>query len=608
MKMLLLLYFATTMHAADRWYEIRIADHPSGYQHSTTAVLEGGSIKSTDDTLIVINRLGSKVEIKTVAESIENAAGELVSVKEETSQSQQTLITEAELKGDRILLRSTTGSNSYNRSMTLKAPVCGPARFAHMIGQLTKPGDEASCRLYAPSFGAPYKSTRTLMGAETLDGQKVLRVKTELAGLGSMTELLDPDGFAFEVEREMPFGKMVVRAVDRETALRAAVGAELPAESFDRTMARSNVRFADARAVERVKLKLTHEKPELGWPAFTSPMQRVLEKTPSALILEVAQPERLASREKIDEAPFLRPNQILQSDDPEVVRLAQEIAGKEHDRYRAARKLQDWVAAHMTFDLGIALAPASEVARNRKGTCAAYSVLLASMARAVGIPSRIAGGYIYVYGIWGGHAWVELLIDNQWLPLDAAGYRPGVADAARIQFGSYTAENNLAAFAVAGNQMYGNVDIEVLEYSIGGKTIQVPASARRYTVSEDEYSSAGLGVSIRKPDGFSFAKMDAVYPDQTVLELQNGAAKVTVALAEAIPDTNLVIQKTIAESGSNTIPAKLDGRDAILISSPGNTRLLSADGESLWILKAEGQDASGLLTRFLGGWKWHSPQ
>jgi len=280
---------------------------------------------------------------------------------------------------------------------------------------------------------------------------------------------LDQEGLPLESEREMPFGKMVVRTADRETALRAAAGAELPAESFDRTMARSNVRFADARAVERIKLKLTHKKPELGWPDFASPMQTVVEKTPSTLVLEVRRVERGSGQKQIDEAPFLRPNQILQSDDPEVVRLAQSIAGGESDRFKASRKLQDWVAANMKFDLGVALTPASEVVRNRRGTCMAYSVLLASMARALGIPSRLAGGFIYVYGIWGGHAWVEVLVDNQWLPLDAAGYRPGLADAARIQFGSYTAENNLAAFIVAGSQMYGNVEVEVLEYSVGGK-------------------------------------------------------------------------------------------------------------------------------------------
>ena len=609
MKTLLFLCCAAALHAADRWYEIQIAGQPSGYQHSTAEVLDGGQIQSTDEMVIVINRLGSKVEIKTKEESVENAAGELLSVREETSQSAQTVITDAQLKGDRILLHSTVGSSSYNRSMTLKAPVCGPAAFARLIERLKGAGDEVSCRLYTPSIGAPYKSTRTLMGVETSDGQRVLRVKTELDGVpGALTELLDPEGFPFQSEREMPFGMMVVKSVDRETALRAAVGAELPAESFDRTLARSNVRFANARAVERVRLKLTHKKPELGWPAFTSPMQTVLEKTPSTMVLEIKSPSRQASNEKIDEATFLRPNQILQSDDPEVARLAREIAGDERDRFKVARKLQDWVAANMTFDLGVALAPASEVVRNRHGTCMAYSVLLASMARALGIPSRLAGGYIYVYGIWGGHAWVELLIDNQWLPIDAAGYRPGLADAARIQFGSYTAENNLAAFVVSGSQMYANVEIEVLDYSVGGKTIRVPEPAERYTVSGNEYRSDGLGVSIRKPEGLSFAKLDAVYPDPTILEMQRGKEKVTIAMTEAVANADSAIRKLAARAGSEAVPAKIDSREAVIISSPGRVSLVSSEGQSLWIIKAESPDAAGLLDQVLRGWKWRSPQ
>ncbi len=148
MKTLLLLYVATSLHAADRWYEIRIAGQPAGYQHSTIEALDGGRIRATDESVIVINRLGSKVEMKTTASSVESPTGELVSVREETSQSQQVIVTEAELKGDRILLRSTAGANSYNRSMTLKAPVCGPAAFARLIrDRLKTVGDQASCRL-----------------------------------------------------------------------------------------------------------------------------------------------------------------------------------------------------------------------------------------------------------------------------------------------------------------------------------------------------------------------------------------------------------------------------------------------------------------------------
>jgi hypothetical protein len=235
MKALFLLCFATAIHAADRWYEIRIADQPAGYQHSTTEVLGEGSIRSIDDTVIVINRLGSKVEIRIKGESLENADGDLVRVREETRQSQQAIVTEAELKGDRILLRSSAGSNSYDRSMPLRAPVCGPDAFARLSKErLKKVGDQISCRLYSPSVGSPFKSTRTLLGVETSGGQRVLRVKTELDGVpGVLTELLDAEGLTFESEREMPFGKMVVRAGDRKTA---------PARRYGRRIARGVLR------------------------------------------------------------------------------------------------------------------------------------------------------------------------------------------------------------------------------------------------------------------------------------------------------------------------------------------------------------------------------
>ena len=607
MRTLLSLFFAASagLHAANRWYEIRIAGQPSGYQHSTVEALEQGEMRSTDEIIIVINRLGTKVEIKTKTVSLENAAGDLVSVREEVTQSQQPVITQAELKGDKILLRSTTGGNTYNRSMTLKAPVCGPAAFDRMTrDNLKNPGDQVSCRLYTPSIGVPYKATRTLLAIE----DSSLRVKTELDGApGNIIELYDREGVLIQNEREMPFGAMLVRAVDRETALRADAGAELPAESLDRTMARSNVRFADARGVERIKFKITHKKPELGWPSFDSPMQTVLEKTPSTVILEVARPERKPSSQKIDEAIYLKPNQILQSDDPEVSRLAHQIVGDTPDRYEAARKLQDWVAANMTFDLGVALTPASEAARNRHGTCMAYSVLLASMARALGIPSRIAGGFIYAYGIWGGHAWVEVLVDNQWLPLDAAAYRPGLADAARIQFGSYTGDNNLAQFVLAGMQMYGNIEVSVLDYSIDGKTIRVPDSALRYSVEGDEYRSDGLGISIRKPEGFSFAGLEAVYPDNTILRMQRDADKITVALTEAVSDSMLgKLSDGISPTSGKTV--MLDRRAVTVVSSPDKTKMFLREGQSLWMITAEGADAAGLLNRVAGGWKWLSPQ
>ena len=62
-----------------------------------------------------------------------------------------------------------------------------------------------------------------------------------------------------------------------------------------------------------------------------------------------------------------------------------------------------------------------------------------------GIPSRVAMGYAYLNGMFGGHAWTEVLAGERWIPLDAALTSDGVADAARFAFTWSSLENGTTA-------------------------------------------------------------------------------------------------------------------------------------------------------------------
>jgi hypothetical protein len=159
-------------------------------------------------------------------------------------------------------------------------------------------------------------------------------------------------------------------------------------------------------------------------------------------------------------------------------------------------------------------------------------------------------------------------------------------------------------FNVAALQMYGNIDIDVLEYSTGGKTFFVSPSAAKYSVSASEYRNTSLQFAVRKSAEFEFNKLDAVYPDFTILEMQRGSAKISVQLLEVFPALRTLIAINEVSPGAKPVPAKLDGRDAIVVSVAGKARLLSRDGESVWMITAEGQDADTLLAQVAGGWKW----
>jgi transglutaminase-like putative cysteine protease len=571
----------STLAAADRWYEIRLAGAPTGYVHESVDALPNGATCTTEEMLFAINRMGSKVEVKSKSQTLEDRAGLFVSLESEASSSQQSTVFHATRTETGIELQTRAGDKSYTRVIPVSEPIYGPEGAERLTREHLKiVNDKITFAMFQPEFGGLIHVTRTLAS-----GAIVEEHSDTTPGITRIT--LDRDGNAIERSYDLPFGHVVARVTTREIALAAAEGAELPAESWGRTLAHSNIRLPDPRAIERVKLKLTHHRPDLGWPAFDAPTQRVIEKSGNTVVLEVSRPSLNPTTTQVDEASYLKPNALLQSDDSEVMRLAKTIAAGEPDRFKAARKLQDWSAANMKLGLGVAGAPASEVARNRSGTCIAYSILLASLDRAAGIPSRYVSGYVYVDGIWGAHAWTEVLVNGQWIPLDSAIYRPGIADAARFQFGSYALDDQMSAANADGARMYGNIDVTVLEYTINGHTIQVPENAQDHTIVGDTYHNPWLGISVRKPDGARFTSLDAVYPDATVVAVESDSGKVTIEQAHA--------------------HTTVDGKPGLVVSSSAmKTRLAIVDGESFWVLTAEGKDGERLLNEVASGWKWIS--
>src|SRR5262249_30997448 len=104
------------------------------------------------------------------------------------------------------------------------------------------------------------------------------------------------------------------------------------------------------------------------------------------------------------------------------------------------------------------------------------------------------------------------------------------------------------------------------------------------------------------------AKLDAVYPDFTILDMEHESMKVSVTLLEVFPDRRMRLALNEVSPDGESSPAKLDGRDAVVVSTPERARLISREGESLWMITAQGPDAVNVLNRVVGGWKWISAE
>jgi hypothetical protein len=600
-------------HAVEKdiWAVSRISGSDIGSYHEVMTMGQDHQIVTSIENDLVFNRLGSKVEMKSSSRYEEGADGHLLSVSSEMSSSAQSTKTEAAVRGNSLVIRTSTGGKSYGRTLPFTGELLGPVAARQLaLSRLKSPGDVISFQMFYPELGSVVTITEKLAGRESLsfNGQTTpaLKIEQTMSAMpGTVLLWLDSDGWLLRQLTPSPFGDIeTLRAPAGEAEGSDVKGAPLPAESFTQTLVPSNIWLPEERLIERLTIRITQKKPQLGWPNFTADNQKVIEMTGNQVVLEIRQilPKADGQRPVTnpDLQPFLEPNALLQSDDPTVRAIAAKIAGGNTNAYETARALQKWTNENMKFDPGIAIAPASEVARDRRGTCFGYAVILASLARAEGIPSRIRMGFVYAGGVWGGHAWVEIMAGGTWIPLDAALYSPGPADAARFSFFTSSLQEGTIAQVGELAKLYGNVDIQILDYTIHGKKVVVPSDAKPFVISGNTYRNPWLGLTVQKPQSFHFTTLDAVWPASTVVAMEGPQGQIVEIQSHS---DSLPVQKQSSEekllrdagiTGAQT-ESVLGGNRATLVSSPNAAGLAVRQGGYVLVITAKGTNAAHLL-------------
>ncbi|MCA1658944.1 MAG: transglutaminase-like domain-containing protein [Verrucomicrobiaceae bacterium] len=598
----------------DRTWDLKLADQPSGSFTESTQSGTDGNVTTKERMAMEINRLGNKVSITNETETVENRAGEMQSVVATISSSQAATRLRVTRDETGLQIETEAGGKSYDKKIPITGSIIGPKGVEKLSREnLKKEGALISYRMFSPELGNVATMERKVIGTIDDRGRTLLRCEETIEGFpGKQFVTIDENGRWITRQQTFPFGELVIEPSTGTTTGQLPappVSNTLPKESYDRTMARSNILLPDPRSIFTVTLRIRHLKPELGWPDLEGPGQRVLENSSSMALLEIRRRDEASGKadEKPDESS-LRPNALVQSDDAEVMRIAREVTTNVKGDFEKARKLQNWVSQNLKFDLGIALAPASEVVRNRRGTCVAYTVLLAALERAAGLPSRVVMGFAYANGIWGGHAWTEVYVDRRWIALDAALFSPGPADAARLRFGASTGDDQFIKLLAGGAQLYGNVECQVIAFELNGRTIKVPEKAARYEIAGQRYSNPWLGFSLEAPQGFRFTTTDAVFPDRTILALEGGEGrKITVTMTNVGADADAAVKEAFSSLGEVKSRAhKIEALNGEMASTPRAARLVWRQGNSLWVLTAEGDSPDKLLEQIAATWRWTS--
>jgi hypothetical protein len=119
--------------------------------------------------------------------------------------------------------------------------------------------------------------------------------------------------------------------------------------------------------------------------------------------------------------------------DPEVKALAAEIVGSETNVYTILLKIYKWMDDNLVYRTQRSAEPksCSETLATRAGDCDDQSILLASLARSIGVPVWLNLGIIYdpVRDYWGGHGW-----NNVYIPLKSGDFDIATVDIVNKQF------------------------------------------------------------------------------------------------------------------------------------------------------------------------------
>ena len=161
--------------------------------------------------------------------------------------------------------------------------------------------------------------------------------------------------------------------------------------------------------------------------------------TVTARLPAAAEPRRDALRGAAGDPELLEATPEIDSDNPELRRLASEVVGDRTGVYAASQRLVRWVYQRLAKVYGQSRDKASEVLASGKGDCTEHALLFVAMARAAGIPARGVHGLVYAsYGdgvpalYW--HAWAEVRSGKEWIAVDPTFDQP-VADATHIALG-----------------------------------------------------------------------------------------------------------------------------------------------------------------------------
>ncbi len=398
--------------AAETWTGIFIGGVHVGYgvsRQSSTA--EGGTLFE-ERSSFVLGAMGQSQQVTTASTAVADAEGNLRSFHLVVDTVQR-LIVRAEMRGEVLHAEIDMGGDP----IVVDEPMSPPPSLlqtvnARLRGMDMRPGDQFEVPFFQPLTMTPSRMVITVEAPELLPNGTVGHWVRLDGGGTSIRRLVDERGDTLREEGAM--GISTVR-MTREDAL--AVDDVEPPDLVASSRAPLTGFIDPNRLTAPLALRLSGIEPE------RVPDEAGLQARSGNVVVLSVPPQSSWPLLPVVGSGDLDATLSLPVNEAEIQAKAAAIVGNAPDRAEAALRLYRFVYEGVQKAPTIGIPNGLQVLRTMRGDCNEHTALYVTLARAAGIPSRIAAGVVYSATLGQAfyyHAWPEVRLGpgEAWVAID----------------------------------------------------------------------------------------------------------------------------------------------------------------------------------------------
>lgn len=439
---------------------IYIQDTKIGYVYSSQEALPGGYLFAQKSTM-KLSLMGSEETFATNMTAKTDSTLGLEEFTFDIASRQHTFYAEGRREGSKLKIKVESAGRTTTRDIALKDGLIILPALGHWVwAQSPEPGESWQVTVFEPTILNTTQARVKALAQDTIliaDGTRVPAMKFETSMLGLTSEVwLDSTGTSIREEQQP--GIVMIRE-PRAKALEA-VSDEAKLDLLSFFAVRPDSLITSPRTIKELRLKV--EGLEASDSLIISSSTQKVTRLARGVELAITSPDTALLKRSVipltRPAEFLESSVYIQSDDEAVKNTAARIVGSDRDAASAGTKLVKWVYANLKKRATASVPSAVEVLNTLEGDCNEHAILLAALARSVGIPTKINVGLVYLEGAFYYHAWNSFYIGGSWVPVDATfGQFP--ADPTHVQLHEGELDEQARVLSVVGK-----IKIAILSY------------------------------------------------------------------------------------------------------------------------------------------------